>query len=231
MGKIGPAIAGSQAAPASTGTAQSKSPLISAITDMMDKKIKANPTRFTQNASAFKIGSGMPAYVIGTTVDAVVYDASAKEMVATTKGYVAEHPSRSMKVTNAVGRSKQPQMTKPPSDEDKVLLLVDAAGSWTDTASGCSVLTFRAAMSASSASTTIRSAFPFRLRPTVDCIGTRPLSPASPGLRETNCEWVYDDASPSYCGAPLSFGFQRIQRTIAISLPYGSTQFCSLGCA
>ena len=36
-------------------------------------------------------------------------------------------------------------------------------------APGCSALAFKAAMSASSASTTIRSAFPFTLSPTVNC--------------------------------------------------------------
>jgi hypothetical protein len=155
MVKIGPAIAGSQAASASTGTAQSKSPLIfiapfdvdtkaapanhvastkTDITTMMEKKFKANPTRFTLNPSAFKVGSGMPAYVIGTTVDAAVYTANTKEMVATVKGYVAEHPSRSMKVTNAVGQAKQQQMIKPPTDQEKARLFVDAAESWADAA-------------------------------------------------------------------------------------------------
>jgi hypothetical protein len=159
MDKIGPAITGSQTAPASTGTVNTKSPLIfiapfqvaytkdqkaaplalaarttAAITKMMDRKIKANPTRFTQNANAFEQGSGMPAYTIGITVDAVVFNASAKEMVATTKGFVAEHPSGNMKVLNSPGKATQQKMTKLPTDDEKVQLLVDAAEQGTDSA-------------------------------------------------------------------------------------------------
>jgi hypothetical protein len=55
-------------------------------------------------------------------------------MVATTKGYVAEHPSGNMLVTNVPGSATQLQMTKAPRDDEKVQLLVDAAESATDTA-------------------------------------------------------------------------------------------------
>jgi hypothetical protein len=159
MGRISAGIAGSQAGPASTSTAKSKAPLIfiapfdvaytkdpnaaplalaakttTAITNMMDRKIKANTTRFTQDATKFQVGSGMPAYVIGITVEAVVFNAGAKEMVATTKGYIAEHPGGNIKVTNIPGQAKQLQMTKPPSDADKVQLLVDAGEQGTETA-------------------------------------------------------------------------------------------------
>jgi hypothetical protein len=159
MVNIGPGIAGAQTAPASTGTAASKSPLIfiapfqvnytkdpnaapagmsakaiADITTMMTNKIKANPLRFTQNPSAFKAGSGMPAYAIGIKVESVVFDADAKQMVAKTQGYVAEHPSNSMKVLSLPGKATQPQMMKPPRDEDKVRLLVDAAEAATDNA-------------------------------------------------------------------------------------------------
>ena len=155
MNKIGPAIAGSQAAPASTGTAGSKSPLIfiapfnvdpkgvppalaartkTAITNMMDRKIKANTKRFTQDGKAFKVGSGMPAYVISITVESVVFDAGAKELVATTNGNVSEHPSGNIKVTGLPSRATQPGLTKVPKDDEKVQLLVDAAESGTEAA-------------------------------------------------------------------------------------------------
>jgi hypothetical protein len=159
MDKVGPAIAGSQTAPASTGTVNTKSPLIyiapfqvaytkdpkaaplalatrttAAIAKMMDRKIQANPKRFTQDANAFKQGSGMPAYTIAITVDAVAFNATAKEMVATTKGYVAEHPSGNIRVPNAPGKATQQKMTKPPTDDEKVQLLVDAAEQGTESA-------------------------------------------------------------------------------------------------
>ena len=64
-------------------------------------------------------------------------------------------------------------------------------------ASGCSALTFSAATSVSSAWTTIRSAFPFTLSPTVNCQdilepskvargGARPITPPA---RSEECTW------------------------------------------
>ena len=51
-------------------------------------------------------------------------------------------------------------------------------------ASGRSALTFKAAMSASSAPTTIRSALPFALTPTVNC---QDILSAFTGLSELGC--------------------------------------------
>jgi hypothetical protein len=159
MDKVGSAIAGSQNAPASTGTVNTKSPLIfiapfevsypkdakaapqdlserakTAIAAMMEKKIKANTTRFTLDSNAFKQGNGMPAYVIGMTVESLVFDAKAKEMVAKTKAHIAEHPSGSMKVLSLGSAGKMDQLSKPPRDDQKISLLVDTAGSGTDKA-------------------------------------------------------------------------------------------------
>ena len=154
MNKIGPAIVGSQAAPAATGTVGSKSPLIfiapfqvnakaapaalvvkakEAITRMMDKKIRANPKRFTQDSKQFKIGSGMPAYVIGMAVQALEFDAGTRVLMATTRGEVAEHPSGEIRLPGALGRAKLSGMTAP-RDADKVDAIVAAAESATDTA-------------------------------------------------------------------------------------------------
>jgi len=159
MDEVGPAIAGSQTAPASTGTVNTKSPLIfiapfqlsypkdakaapqdlisrakDAITAMMEKKFKANPTRFTLDSNTFKLGSGMPAYVIGLTVESLVFEPKAKEMVAKTKANIAEHPSGNMKVLSLGGGAKMDQLSKPPRDDQKITLLVDAAGGAIDNA-------------------------------------------------------------------------------------------------
>jgi hypothetical protein len=158
MAKIGPAIAKSQAPVAATGTAASKSPLIyiapfqiayakdpnaapaalasktnAGITAMMDKKIKANTKRFTQDAKAFQSVSGMPAYIIGITVVKVTYNAAAKELVASVQGYVAEHPSGNI-IAPIPPNSAKTGMSKPPTDADQVSLMVDAADDATRTA-------------------------------------------------------------------------------------------------
>lgn len=159
MGKVGPSIATSQAAPASTSTAASKSPLVfiapfqvgypsnttaapaglaagakTAITTMMDRKIRANTARFTQNSAQFKAGSGMPAYAITINVESLVFDASARELRAKAKGFVAEHPSGSIRVPTITGGAKIPDITRPPRDPDQIQLLADAAEQAMDTA-------------------------------------------------------------------------------------------------
>src|SRR5262245_32370350 len=118
MGKITTDIVASQNAPASSGSASTStaaSPLIfitfdvtypksmpqdfearatAAMTAGLEKKFQANPQRFTLNPNAFKRGSGMPAYLIGMTLETLKFDAG--QFVVETRGYVAEHPSRNM---------------------------------------------------------------------------------------------------------------------------------------
>ncbi len=154
MTKIGPSIAGSQA-PATTGTAASKSPLIymapiqldlknvpptqinsvkQGITKMVERKLQANPTRFTQDSTKFTVGSQMPAYTLGITAVSVSFDPTAKQAVATVNWTIADHPSGSTNVLKASASAKQPGTIKPPSDSDKGQLLIDAAEAATDAA-------------------------------------------------------------------------------------------------
>jgi hypothetical protein len=159
MDKITPGIVTSQNAPARAGTVNAKSPLIfiapfdisypktataapqdlsdraiAAIGGVLEKKFKANPKRFTLDDRAFKRGSGMPAYLIGIAVETLAFDASAGELVAETKAYIADYPGRSMIVPRVGSRSRMKGLTKPPRDADKIMLLLDAAESTADKA-------------------------------------------------------------------------------------------------
>jgi len=143
MDKIGPAIVGSQAEPA-TG----KSPLIfiapvefkdasgaqqdlkdkmkAAVLDLAKKKIEANPKRFTMDPDAFKQGSGMPAYVLNAAVIKFAFDPTNKQMVVQVKVTINEHPGgkwRSEKTGDAVLSG----FSRPPKEADQVQVLRDAA--------------------------------------------------------------------------------------------------------
>ena len=151
MAKVGSAIANSQAAPAATGTASSKSPLIfivldvsypkdaklaqqdlkekavAAVTASAKAKVGENPERLTLDASKFKDGSGMPAYKIQLTVDKFVYDDKAKEMVAKVNGMVLEYAGDTMRVPSlGAATSKMDQITRPPKEAEQILRLKEA---------------------------------------------------------------------------------------------------------
>jgi hypothetical protein len=149
MDKITPSIVASQNAPTSTGSGNTKSPLIfiapldvtyptsmpqdlaaraiTAMTTGMEKKFKANTQRFTLNPNAFKGGSGMPGYLIGVTLETMKFDASAGEFVVETRGYIADYPGRSMIVPRVSGRARMKELTRQPREQDKALTIQDAA--------------------------------------------------------------------------------------------------------
>lgn len=158
MTNIGPGIGGLNTPPAATGTVNSASPLIylapfdltytkdanaapaalatkttAAMKSVIDQKVKANKKRFTQDSNAYTIGSGMPAYIVGLKAESVVYNASAKEMIATVIGYVAEHPNKIMRAPGLKGIAKMSQLSKSPLDADKIELFAKAAEIATDT--------------------------------------------------------------------------------------------------
>jgi len=159
MDKIGPAIATSQAAPAATGTASSKSPLIyiapadvsyptdakdadqdvkdkakAAIIDAMQKTFGKNPKRFTLDSGAFKQGSGMPAYVLHIRVEKFVFDPNTKEMIATVKALIHDYPADSMQVPAVAATSKGSGYTRAPREADKLQVVRDAAQGMTEKA-------------------------------------------------------------------------------------------------
>ena len=151
MDNIGSAIAGSQAAPAKTGTAASKSPLVfvvldfsypkdakdaqqdlkdkakAAITDYAKKKIGQNPQRFTLDPTAFKQGSGMPAYTIQIRVEKFLFDAATKELTATVNGLISEYPDDIMRVPQVgAATSTRSGYSRPPREADRIQTLLDA---------------------------------------------------------------------------------------------------------
>jgi hypothetical protein len=159
MDNIGSAIVGSQAAPAATGTAASKSPLIyiapadvsypqdakdadqnvkdkakAAIIDAMQKTFGKNPKRFTLDSSAFKQGSGMPAYVLHIRVEKFVFDPKTKEMIATVKALIHDYPGDSMQVPSVAATSKGSGYTGAPREADKLQVVRDAAQGMTEKA-------------------------------------------------------------------------------------------------
>jgi hypothetical protein len=157
MDKITPGILASQTAAASTGTANTQSPLIfitfeivytkdakaapqdlapmakTAVTSLIERKFKGNP-RFTLDEKVLQRGSGMPAYAIKMTVESVAFDPAAGSLVVATMGYVAEHPSGTMRVPRVGGRTKASGFTKPPRDRDKVDIVVESAAGTADKA-------------------------------------------------------------------------------------------------
>jgi len=159
LAKVGPSIAGSQAAPAATGTAASKSPLIyiapadvsypddakdvekdlkdkakAAVIEKMKQTFGQNPKRFTLDSNAFKQGSGMPAHVLHVKVDKFVFDPTTKEVVATVKAAIADYPSDNIRVMAVGATSKGSGFTRPPREADKMQVIRDAAQSMTEKA-------------------------------------------------------------------------------------------------
>src|SRR5262245_23451194 len=159
MDQIGPAIATSQAAPAASGTATSKSPLIyiapadvsyptdakdadqdvkdkakAAVIDAMQKTFAKNTKRFTLDSSAFKQGSGMPAYVLHIRVEKFVFDPSTKEMIATVKALIHDYPGDSMQVPAVAATSKGSGYTRAPREADTLQVVRDAAQGMTEKA-------------------------------------------------------------------------------------------------
>ena len=148
MDNIGPAIVGSQAAPAAPGTAAGKSPLIfiaplefkdasgaqqdlkdkakAAVLDLAKKKIEANPKRFTMDPTAFKQGSGMPAYVLNATVTKFAFDPTNKQMVVQVKVTINEHPGGKWRAEKT-GDAVMSGFSRPPKEVDQIQVLRDAA--------------------------------------------------------------------------------------------------------